>query len=55
MTPGEEEILGSVNTGFGYSFLSNTTMSGTYAQALGAAVVVAERTYSRVLHISDGH
>jgi hypothetical protein len=46
MTPGEEEILRSVNAGFGYSFLSNTTMTGTYAQALGAAVVVAERAYS---------
>ena len=46
MTPGEEEILRSVNAGFGYSFLSNTTMTGTYAQALGAAVVVAERVYS---------
>jgi hypothetical protein len=48
MTPGEEEILRSVNAGFGYSFLSNTTMTGTYAQALGAAVVVAERAYSNV-------
>jgi hypothetical protein len=52
MTPGEEEILRSVNTGFGYSFLSNTTMSGTYAQALGAAVVVAERAYSRMSHVA---
>jgi hypothetical protein len=45
MTPGEEPILTAVNSGRGFTYLDNTTMSGTYAQALGAAVVVLERTY----------
>ena len=43
MTPGEVPIGNAINTARGYSFLTNTTMTGAYAQALGAAVVVIER------------
>ncbi|KAK3694474.1 peptidase S28 [Podospora appendiculata] len=45
MTPGETPITGSVSSGLGYSFLENTTMTGTYAQSLGAATVVVEHRY----------
>ncbi|KAK4156143.1 peptidase S28 [Chaetomidium leptoderma] len=45
MTPGETPITTAINSGRGYSYLSNTTMSGTYAEALGAAVVVLEHRY----------
>jgi len=46
MTPGEESIVTAINSGRGFTYLDNTTMSGAYAQALGAAVVVLERTYA---------
>lgn len=46
MTPGEMPITSAINSGFGYSYLSNTTLSGTYAETLGAAAVVVERSYS---------
>lgn len=45
MTPGEEPITTAINSGRGYTYLDNTTMSGAYAQALGAAVVVLEHRY----------
>ncbi|EAQ93053.1 hypothetical protein CHGG_01288 [Chaetomium globosum CBS 148.51] len=45
MTPGEMPITSAINSGFGYSYLSNTTMSGTYAETLGAAAVVVEHRY----------
>ncbi len=45
MTPGEESIVTAINSGRGFTYLDNTTMSGAYAQALGAAVVVLERKY----------
>ncbi|KAL2264240.1 hypothetical protein VTK26DRAFT_9016 [Humicola hyalothermophila] len=45
MTPGEVPIGAAINSGGGYSFLSNTTTTGAYAQALGAAVVVIEHRY----------
>jgi hypothetical protein len=43
MTPGENPITAAINSGRGYTYLDNTTMSGAYAQALGAAAVVVER------------
>lgn len=43
MTPGETPIWGSITPSRGYSFLDNTTMTGLYAQAIGAATVVIER------------
>lgn len=43
MTPGDEPITTSINSGYGYSYLMNTTLAGTYAQELGAASVVVER------------
>jgi hypothetical protein len=49
MTPGEDPIMSAVNLGLGYSYLSNTTMSGKYAEALGAAVVVVERAFAGYL------
>ncbi|KAK3300607.1 peptidase S28 [Chaetomium fimeti] len=45
MTPGEMPITSAINSGYGYSYLSNTTMSGTYAEILGAAAVVIEHRY----------
>ncbi|KAL2143162.1 hypothetical protein VTI28DRAFT_309 [Corynascus sepedonium] len=45
MTPGEEPITGSINSGRGYSYLSNTTLAGKYAEVLGAASVVVEHRY----------
>ena len=50
MTPGEESITTAVNSGRGYTYLDNTTLSGAYAQALGAAVVVLERACFQGLH-----
>jgi hypothetical protein len=46
MTPGEVPITSAINSGLGYSYLANTTLSGTYAEALGAAAVVVERAYN---------
>ncbi|KAK4144440.1 peptidase S28 [Dichotomopilus funicola] len=45
MTPGDEPITTSINSGYGYSYLMNTTLAGTYAQELGAASVVVEHRY----------
>lgn len=45
MTPGETPIWGSITPSRGYSFLDNTTMTGLYAQAIGAATVVIEHRY----------
>ena len=42
MTPGEVPIASAINSR-GYTFLDNTTMTGMYAQAIGAATVVIER------------
>jgi hypothetical protein len=44
MTPGENPIGYSIDSTLGYTYLDNTTLTGAYAQALGAAVVVLERT-----------
>ncbi|KAK3309856.1 peptidase S28 [Chaetomium strumarium] len=45
MTPGENPITAAINSGRGYTYLDNTTLSGAYAQALGAAAVVVEHRY----------
>ncbi|KAL2124984.1 hypothetical protein VTJ04DRAFT_1349 [Mycothermus thermophilus] len=44
-TPGENPISSYVYTYNGFSFLSNTTITGAYAEAVGAAVVVVEHRY----------
>ncbi len=49
MTPGEVSILTAINSARGYTYLDNTTLTGAYAQALGAAVVVLERKCCREL------
>ena len=47
MTPGGSSLYGAISAnGRGYSFLDNTTMTGLYAQAIGAATVVVERKFS---------
>lgn len=48
MTPGEVPIWRSVSSSLGYNYLENTTMSGMYAQAIGAATVVIERSSSKM-------
>ncbi|KAK4129134.1 hypothetical protein N657DRAFT_660587 [Parathielavia appendiculata] len=45
MTPGETPITTAINSARGYTYLSNTTLSGAYAEALGAAAVVVEHRY----------
>ncbi|GAB1310625.1 Serine-type peptidase-like protein [Madurella fahalii] len=45
MTPGETPIWNAVSANLGYSYLANTTMTGMYAQAIGAATVVLEHRY----------
>ncbi|KAK3989981.1 putative serine peptidase [Cladorrhinum sp. PSN332] len=46
MTPGESSLYSAISSGGrGYSFLENTTMTGLYAQSIGAATVVVEHRY----------
>jgi len=45
MTPGEDPITAAINSARGYSYLSNTTLAGRYAEVLGAAAVVVEHRY----------